>query len=287
MYQRFTMAKPGRKSLSKTQQTKRRRRKYPNVFFKKELTAIFDNIDIPKVMVGAYLTFFCALRISETCKLKWADVDLEEKRLKVVEGKNYKDGFVPISSICIPILKRWKLMNPKSKYVFPSDHSYGEHYTPSSLFKEFKKAIEKAGLSRRTEKTASGTWQHQYKFHTLRHSRCTHLLSNGVPIERVQKFMRHDKIDTTLTYTWILDKELNKMVEQVDNGNFNSLPEENKFNNIQRVIVKEPENPMKIIQKRLAIGEINLREYNKLMKTLSPVKMEIIKENYVSPVCIG
>ena len=31
--------------MSKTQQTKKRRRKYPNVFFKKEMIAVFGNID--------------------------------------------------------------------------------------------------------------------------------------------------------------------------------------------------------------------------------------------------
>lgn len=44
--------------LSKTQMTKRRRRKYPNVFFKKELVKVFDNYEDPKNMIGGFLAFF-------------------------------------------------------------------------------------------------------------------------------------------------------------------------------------------------------------------------------------
>ena len=43
------------KGMSKTQEKKRRRRKYPNVFFKKEITDVFDNIDNPKTMMGALM----------------------------------------------------------------------------------------------------------------------------------------------------------------------------------------------------------------------------------------
>jgi len=106
-------------TLSKTQETKRRRRKYPNVFFKKEITAVFDNLDNPRTIMGCFIAFFCALRISEVVNLQWKDIDIEEKRLKVVNGKNHKDGFIPISSIAIPILKKWKTINQKEEYVIP------------------------------------------------------------------------------------------------------------------------------------------------------------------------
>ncbi len=253
--------------MSKTQETKKRRRKYPNVFFKKELIAVFDNIDNPRTMVAAFLTFFCALRISEVCKIKWKDIDIEENRLKVVDGKNHKDGFVPISSLCKPILKRWQALNEGQEYVFPSYVNGKPFYCQHALLFDFKKALNKAGLNIPTDKTADDKQQHQYKFHTLRHSRCTYLLGNGVPIQKVQKFMRHDEIDTTMTYTWILDGELNKMVEEVDNAN-HSFPEEVISSN-HKISIQQVEDPLAITRKRFARGEISTREYKKMMQTLS------------------
>ena len=268
------------RTISKREGMRRKRRKYPNVFFKKEITAVFDNIDNIKTMMAVFLAFFCALRISEVCKLRWQDIDLQEKRLKVVDGKNHKDGYVPISSLCIPILERWKTISGNEEYVFPATKQGLKYYCPHALHVDFKKALGRAGLKIPTERTAAGRQQHQYKFHTLRHSRCTHLLSNKVPIEKVKKFMRHDEIETTMVYTWILDKELNKMVEEVDNNN-NILPEDGLVRSSQNFI-KEQE-PLVIAQKRLARGEISIREYKNLAttlgKTLVQSKVNIVQSN--------
>ncbi len=260
------------KSISKTQATKRKRRKYPNVFFKKELMAVFDNIEDPKTMIACFITFFCALRRGEVCKLKWQDIDLENKRLKVVDGKNHKDGFIPITSACIPILKKWKMMNSDEEYFLPSENNCTFHTEDSVLLKGFKKSLRKAGLDISTEKNSAGRQQHQYKFHTLRHSRCTYLLSNGVPIQKVQHFMRHDNVNTTITYTWILDRELNEMVEEVDKTAMYQevFPENNirtSTNNIQ-TIQQAHNNPLEIAKRRLAFGEISPREFKRIIGIL-------------------
>lgn len=251
--------------LSKTQEKKRRRRKYPNVFFAKEMVSLFDAIDNPRTMIASFLTFFCALRNSEVCRLQWKDIDLEDGRLKVVEGKNYKDGFIPISPLAIPMLRKWREMNPDEQYFLPSDMYKTGHYQSNSLLKDYKKALNRAGLLITTEKNAAGRQQHQYKFHTLRHSRCTHLLSNGVPVEKVQKFMRHDDLETTMGYTWILDREMTKMVKQADMGAGDIFPEQQAQRPDARQTTK---NPLEIAQKRLAHGEITIREYQKIARAI-------------------
>lgn len=263
---RIKQALVRKSGLSKTQEKKRRRRKYPNVFFKKELVKVFDKIDNPRTMIAAFITFFCALRNSEICKLKWIHVNLEAARLKVVDGKNHKDGYIPISPLATPILKKWREMNPKEEYVLPSDRYKSDHYQSDSLLKEFKRALKKAGLEIPTERNAAGNMQHQYKYHTLRHSRCTHLLSNGVPVEKVQKFMRHDDLETTMGYTWILDREMTTMVGQADVGSAGVQPDRPHAMPAQTQHVNP--DPLKIVQRRLAYGEITIREYQKMIRAL-------------------
>lgn len=216
--------------------------------------------------MGVFWHFFCALRVSEIAKIKWQHIDLEAQRLKVVDGKNHKDGFVPISSVIIPILKKWRLMNSEEEYFLPEKDYNKPHTSSSGLLKALKKSLKKADMNIVTEKNAAGKEQHQYKFHTLRHSRCTHLLSNGVPVQKVQRFMRHDKIDTTLTYTWILDTELNKMVETTDKPSYEGildLPEQNN------VVIHNAPDAMELAKKRLACGEITVKEYRQIMAAFS------------------
>ena len=261
--------KPNNQSnVSKNEIKKRKRRKYPNVFFKKELTSIFNSIEDPKTMVASFLTFFCALRMSEICEMKWANIDLEDQKLKVVDGKNHKDGFVPISPVCIPVLKRWRAMNPNEAYLLPPESTEYPYLAPRALLVRFKKAIRTAGFEIETEKNARGHYQHQYKFHTLRHSRCTHLLNNGVPIQKVRQFMRHDRVETTMVYTWITNPELQKMVAEVDQP----------INNIQKITTEAlntttaerttHKDPLQIARTRLAIGEISPREFKRIIGIL-------------------
>lgn len=254
--------------LSKSQEKKRRRRSYPNVFFKKELVSVFDAMEEPKTMVASFLTFFCALRNSETCNMKWQNIDLENLRVKVVDGKNHKDGFIPLSPVCVPILKKWKMMNPEQAYFLPPESKEQKSLQSRALLIRFKKALSKAGLEIPTERNSTGNQQHQYKFHTLRHSRCTHLLNNGVPIQQVQYFMRHDKIDTTMTYAWITNPELNKMVAEVDKPKSQRINSIESQSTTQYRSISAYDEPLQIAQRRLAYGEISPREYKRLTELL-------------------
>lgn len=78
--------------------------------------------------------------------------------------------------------------------------------------------------------------------------------------------MRHDKIETTMTYTWILDKEMNKMVKEVDMGSFDELTQPT---NNHPAMPPQKINPLEIAQKRLAYGEITIREYQKISRAFT------------------
>lgn len=43
--------------------------------------------------------------------------------------------------------------------------------------------------------------------HTLRHSIATHLLANGMQLERIKDFLGHDSLDSTQIYTHLLEVE--------------------------------------------------------------------------------
>ena len=52
--------------------------------------------------------------------------------------------------------------------------------------------------------------------HTLRHSYATHMLENGVDIRYIQELLGHSKPETTMIYTQVAQKDLNKIKNPLD-----------------------------------------------------------------------
>ncbi len=99
---------------------KRKRRKIPNVFTKEHLVKLFNSIDDPMIGVACTISLFCGLRIAEVSKLRWDDIDIDKRELKVVCGKGSKDRYSHIPEQVIPILRKYKHFLGKSEWLFPS-----------------------------------------------------------------------------------------------------------------------------------------------------------------------
>jgi integrase/recombinase XerD len=57
--------------------------------------------------------------------------------------------------------------------------------------------VQKSGSATLMEKNPS--------LHTLRHSIATHLLSNGMKLEQIAKFLGHSSLESTQIYTHLVD----------------------------------------------------------------------------------
>ena len=62
----------------------KRYRQIPNVFNKEQVYKLFDTINDPQIMMASMLALFCGLRIGEIIKLRYEDIDLVRKQLKVM-----------------------------------------------------------------------------------------------------------------------------------------------------------------------------------------------------------
>jgi len=145
-----------------------------------------------------YPVWFFALqtgmRSGEMIALKWSDIDLERGLISVTKQWSNKNGFtepksrrnrmVPISDDLALFLKELKFQAQQdSDFVLPRLREW-EHGEQAKVLKGFCEAI---GIT-------------DIKFHDLRATFITHMLSAGVSLVQVMKIVGHSELKTTNGY---------------------------------------------------------------------------------------
>lgn len=139
--------------------------------------------------------FSCGLRVSELVNLRFSDVSLNDKFLRIV-GKGSKERLVPISDAALREIQLW-LFDRNLMKVKPGEQEFvflnrrGAHLTRTMILIMIKRTAEEAGIA----KTVSP--------HTLRHSFATALLKGGANLRAIQEMLGHENIKTTQIYTHI------------------------------------------------------------------------------------
>lgn len=143
--------------------------------------------------------YSCGLRVSELTNLRFSDLFLEEKFIRV-QGKGNKQRLVPISDIAIEKIKNYlhyrnkmDVVKGNEDIVFLSSRGRGAGVgiSRTMVFNFIKNYSHAAGIKKKVSP------------HVLRHSFATHLLERGANIRVIQEMMGHEKITTTEIYTHI------------------------------------------------------------------------------------
>lgn len=141
----------------------------------------------PTLIMTAYYT---GARLSDCCRLAWADVDLSEGALSYTQGKTGAKVTVPLHPDLVAHLE--KLAGTDKPEVFIMPHmatlkSGGRH----GLSEGFKRIMRKAGLDAGKVKSAGVRQLSRRTFHALRHSFTSALANAGVAAELRMKLTGH------------------------------------------------------------------------------------------------
>ncbi len=144
------------------------------------------------------LIYSCGLRISEAANLKFQQLYLEERLLRVI-GKRKKERLVPFGDEAKYWLSRYlaearPLLEKRERTDFVFLNQEGKGISRKGIWKRFSKIREKSGVNA--------------KVHTFRHSFATHLLAGGADLRTVQELRGHSDIATTQIYTHIDEESL-------------------------------------------------------------------------------
>jgi integrase/recombinase XerD len=129
--------------------------------------------------------FQTGARVSEFVNIKADEVFFEEQMILIAKAKRGKSRYVPILPQLAQEL-RTHLGNRSTGYLFETvQHT---QYSPRRIQQIIKETAADAHITKRVYP------------HLLRHSVATTLLERGMPIEQIQKFLGHSKLETTQIY---------------------------------------------------------------------------------------
>jgi integrase len=147
-----------------------------------------DNYDFVVLLLDT------GVRCMELAKLKWDDVNLKERTIRIWREKTSIETILHMTKRAYETLKRRFEMKIQEQWVFCRNDKPTQHrrYTFSSI----KNAMKRAGLNDVT-------------IHTLRHTYATRLVSMGLSIHDLKYLLGHSNIKTTMIYSHFIPSDIN------------------------------------------------------------------------------
>ena len=170
----------------------------PSVLTKSEVKTLIESTGTFKSRLIIQALYSSGLRVSELVRLKWSDLELDDKIAWVRSGKGGKDRMVILSEL---LVKTFKQIPKTSEYIFPGKNG---PLTTKNIQKIVRLAAKKAKINKKVTP------------HTLRHSFATHLLEAGNDIRVIQELLGHSNLQTTQIYTHISSEHKKKVKSPLD-----------------------------------------------------------------------
>jgi len=146
----------------------------------------------------------CGLRRNEGVNLNLSDIDFDQRLLHVRKGKGGKARTVPFSKSTSEHLQN---------YRYEGRPHFAKTGTEPSFLLSLRSGKQACGstLNKRLKYMQSQTedvslQQINIHLHILRHSIATHLLYQGMELERVAQFLGHYSLNSTQIYTHLVEE---------------------------------------------------------------------------------
>lgn len=165
---------------------------------RRRTVARLDHLEVERLIEAAYhkssryglmvkTLFYTGARVGEFTHIKVEDLhlDLKPPQIYLAVAKGGSDGFVPILPTLAQELRTY-LNGRRITYLFESNRR--TRYSPRAVQLIVRDAAKRAGIERAVTP------------HRLRASVATLLLDHGMPIDQVQRFLRHKNVATTQIY---------------------------------------------------------------------------------------
>jgi integrase/recombinase XerD len=168
-------------------------KRIPKAMNEEMIENIRESCETPLEHAIIEIFFTTGCRIGEVAKLRRNSINWEDRSIMVI-GKGNKEREVYFSIKCAIWLRKYlNKRNDTNTALFVTERKFKENggqprpMTISQFRWVIKRIARRAGID-------------DVYPHKLRHSYATHLLNNGAPLEVIQSFLGHSKLETTRLY---------------------------------------------------------------------------------------
>ena len=156
-----------------------------------ELSAILAAADDqPTVHVAILVSLATGVRQGELLRLRWADIDLDNRRIRILQAKNNeaRSGYLP--QVAATALRKLKRSRVVSNTVFADEK--GQPLTKMTLRSRWLKVCEAAGLR-------------NFRWYDLRHTCASFLAQNGANLLEIGAVLGHKSPAVTRRYAHLVE----------------------------------------------------------------------------------
>ena len=176
----------------------------PTFCTKEEVERLISTVSeewLKDIIAFAVLT---GLRRGEIVNLRWKDVDIGKRTLKIESNASFvskqgKKRVIPLSDTALLLLQ--KRLSTSTEYVFTLN---GRKIFDEWITHAFKKAVRAARLE-----------DDRIHFHSLRHTFASLLVQDGVSLYEVQRLLGHSSIRVTEVYSHLQPEMMHDTVNRI------------------------------------------------------------------------
>ena len=143
----------------------------------------------PTMHAAILVSLGCGIRQSELRRLKWADVDLDKKRLRVLVTKNDESRTIYMPQPVVDALRLLKRAPVVGQHVIANEE--GQPVEKEWLEYRWRLIREAAGLV-------------DFHWHDLRHSCASFLAQNGSTLLEIGSVLGHKSPSVTMRYSHLV-----------------------------------------------------------------------------------
>lgn len=188
-------------------QPAKKRRTLPRVLNADEFRRFYkivDQADDVQHALMLRLLFFTGVRVSELCSMQVAEVDLENHKIRIEQGKGGKDRYVLFGKSFATALRTHIAAHPENRWLFQTRRH--NKFSTRRIEQIVKAYAEQAGV-----RATPHTFRHQAITWLTRHS--------GLADAELQLITGHARRETLAIYQHIaLDGELEKRYQEAMKG---------------------------------------------------------------------